>query len=154
MASHQGVPTASAPPSRPPSIALSHTPSPPLPTTVNTETVIMPSGASVQLLIPIGSRASVSMGVAEGCCSNMKIEGGDGEGSGICSVSNFLASLNLEHLLDIFEREQITLDILAEMSHEDLKQIGISAYGFRHKLIKGTYIANIHNVYHRYLNVY
>lgn len=37
----------------------------------------------------------------------------------------------------MFEREQITLDILAEMGHEDLKQIGISAYGFRHKLIKG-----------------
>lgn len=29
------------------------------------------------------------------------------------------------------------MDILAEMGHEDLKQIGISAYGFRHKLIKG-----------------
>lgn len=37
----------------------------------------------------------------------------------------------------MFEREQITLDILAEMGHEDLKQIGITAYGFRHKLIKG-----------------
>lgn len=57
--------------------------------------------------------------------------------SSICSIASFLAGLNLEHLLDIFEREQITLDILAEMSHEDLKQIGISAYGFRHKLIKG-----------------
>ncbi|KAJ8959542.1 hypothetical protein NQ314_006279 [Rhamnusium bicolor] len=138
MASQQGVPTASAPSSRPPSIALSHTPSPPLPTTVNTETVIMPSGAAVQLLVPVGSRTSVSMGVAEGCCSSVKMEGGDSEVGNICSIANFLASLNLEHLLDIFEREQITLDILAEMSHEDLKQIGISAYGFRHKLIKGT----------------
>lgn len=55
----------------------------------------------------------------------------------IYSVSKFLLSLNLEHLLEIFDREQITLDILAEMNHEDLKQIGISAYGFRHKLIKG-----------------
>lgn len=57
--------------------------------------------------------------------------------SEIQSVSKFLQSLNLEHLLDVFEREQITLDILAEMGHEDLKQIGVSAYGFRHKLIKG-----------------
>lgn len=97
----------------------------------------MPSGAAVQLLIPIGSRASISMGAAEGCCSSVKIESGDAEVENICSVANFLASLGLEHLLDIFEREQITLDILAEMSHEDLKQIGISAYGFRHKLIKG-----------------
>lgn len=58
--------------------------------------------------------------------------------SEIQSVSKFLQSLNLEHLLDVFEREQITLDILAEMGHEDLKQIGVSAYGFRHKLIKGN----------------
>jgi len=48
-----------------------------------------------------------------------------------------LYSLCLEHLNEIFEREQITLDILAEMEHEDLKQIGITAYGYRHKLIKG-----------------
>lgn len=97
----------------------------------------MPSGAAVQLLVPIGSRASISMGSAEGCCSSVKTENVDAEVDNICSVANFLASLGLEHLLDMFEREQITLDILAEMSHEDLKQIGISAYGFRHKLIKG-----------------
>jgi tankyrase len=46
-------------------------------------------------------------------------------------------SLGLDHLLELFEREQITLDILAEMGHEDLKQVGVSAYGYRHKLIKG-----------------
>lgn len=39
-------------------------------------------------------------------------------------------------MLELLEREQITLDILAEMSHEDLKQVGITAYGYRHKLIK------------------
>lgn len=49
----------------------------------------------------------------------------------------FVFSLGLEHLNEIFEREQITLDILAEMEHQDLKQIGITAYGYRHKLIKG-----------------
>lgn len=32
---------------------------------------------------------------------------------------------------------QITLDILAEMGHEELKQIGVAAYGHRHKLLKG-----------------
>jgi tankyrase len=39
--------------------------------------------------------------------------------------------------MELFEREQISLDILAEMGHEDLKQVGVSAYGHRHKLIKG-----------------
>lgn len=51
-------------------------------------------------------------------------------------VLGCICSLGLEHLLELFEREQITLDILAEMSHEDLKQIGVTAYGHRHKLIK------------------
>lgn len=46
-------------------------------------------------------------------------------------------SLQLEHLVELFEREQITLEILAEMGHEDLKQVGVSAFGFRHKLLKG-----------------
>ena len=45
--------------------------------------------------------------------------------------------MNLESLREIFEREQISVDILSEMGHEDLKQIGITAYGHRHKLIKG-----------------
>lgn len=43
----------------------------------------------------------------------------------------------MEQLCELFEREQITLDILAEMSHDDLKQVGVSAYGYRHKIIKG-----------------
>lgn len=55
----------------------------------------------------------------------------------MCFNNNLISSLGLEHLNEIFEREQITLDILAEMEHEDLKQIGITAYGYRHKLIKG-----------------
>ena len=38
---------------------------------------------------------------------------------------------------EIFEREQVSVDILSDMGHEDLKQIGITAYGHRHKLIKG-----------------
>lgn len=53
------------------------------------------------------------------------------------SVSLFMSSLQLEHLIELFEREQITMDILAEMGHEDLKQVGVSAYGFRHKILKG-----------------
>ncbi|GAB6027052.1 hypothetical protein CHUAL_013779 [Chamberlinius hualienensis] len=53
-------------------------------------------------------------------------------------IENFLRSLGLDHLRDLFEKEQITLDILAEMGHEELKQIGVQAYGHRHKLIKGV----------------
>jgi len=38
----------------------------------------------------------------------------------------------------IFSFFQITLDVLADMGHEELKEIGINAYGHRHKLIKGV----------------
>ncbi|XP_052427404.1 poly [ADP-ribose] polymerase tankyrase-2 isoform X2 [Carassius gibelio] len=54
------------------------------------------------------------------------------------SISQFLHNLGLEHLLEIFDREQITLDVLVEMGHKELKEIGISAYGHRHKIIKGA----------------
>lgn len=44
--------------------------------------------------------------------------------------------MQLEQLIELFDREQITMEILAEMGHEDLKQV-VSAYGFRHKILKG-----------------
>jgi tankyrase len=53
-------------------------------------------------------------------------------------ISGFLGSHQLDHLIELFEREQITLDILAEMGHEDLKEVGVCAYGFRHKILKGV----------------
>uniref|UniRef100_A0A4X2KZV2 Poly [ADP-ribose] polymerase n=1 Tax=Vombatus ursinus TaxID=29139 RepID=A0A4X2KZV2_VOMUR len=63
----------------------------------------------------------------------------EGEVTGLdMNISQFLKSLGLEHLRDIFETEQITLDVLADMGHEELKEIGINAYGHRHKLIKGV----------------
>uniref|UniRef100_UPI00398EBF96 poly [ADP-ribose] polymerase tankyrase-2 isoform X2 n=1 Tax=Pristiophorus japonicus TaxID=55135 RepID=UPI00398EBF96 len=54
------------------------------------------------------------------------------------TINQFLRNLGLEHLCDIFEREQITLDVLVEMGHKELKEIGINAYGHRHKIIKGV----------------
>lgn len=53
------------------------------------------------------------------------------------TVPAFLISIGLEFLTDTLMKEHITLDILAEMGHEDLKQIGVSAYGHRHKILKG-----------------
>uniref|UniRef100_A0A2R5LDL0 Poly [ADP-ribose] polymerase n=2 Tax=Ornithodoros turicata TaxID=34597 RepID=A0A2R5LDL0_9ACAR len=52
-------------------------------------------------------------------------------------LASFLASLGLNHLREVFEKEKITIDILGEMGHEELKQIGVTAYGHRHKLMKG-----------------
>ena len=54
------------------------------------------------------------------------------------SVGSFLSNIGLEQLRDIFEQEQITMDILVEMGHDELKDIGINAYGHRHKILKGV----------------
>ncbi|XP_012287563.1 tankyrase isoform X2 [Orussus abietinus] len=136
MASQQVVP--SVPPSRPPSIvALPVTPPPPL----TQETVIMPSGAAMTLCVPLARPTScLSPMPSVELCSERETKDSvceERSGTGITTVAGFLQSLGLEHLLELFEREQITLDILAEMGHEDLKQVGVSAYGYRHKLIKG-----------------
>ena len=39
-------------------------------------------------------------------------------------------------LIDLFEEEMIDLDVLRDMSHEDLTNIGVKAFGRRHKIIK------------------
>ncbi|XP_058492823.1 poly [ADP-ribose] polymerase tankyrase-1-like isoform X3 [Solea solea] len=82
------------------------------------------------------SAAASSSGVADGATGSDRKEG---EMTMLdMNISQFMKSLGLEHLRDIFEREQITLDVLADMGHEELKEIGINAYGHRHKLIKGV----------------
>lgn len=53
------------------------------------------------------------------------------------SLCQFQLSQQQEAIRELFEREHITLDILAEMTHNDLKDIGVVAYGQRHKLLKG-----------------
>ncbi|XP_018427337.1 PREDICTED: tankyrase-2 isoform X4 [Nanorana parkeri] len=77
---------------------------------------------------------STSSGGAEGAVALEKEEvpGFD------LSINQFLRNLGLEHLIEIFEREQITLDVLIEMGHKEFKEIGINAYGHRHKIIKGV----------------
>uniref|UniRef100_A0A5K3ET97 Poly [ADP-ribose] polymerase n=2 Tax=Mesocestoides corti TaxID=53468 RepID=A0A5K3ET97_MESCO len=56
----------------------------------------------------------------------------------IVSTSSFLTTLGLEHLVELFDREQVTLDVLVELGHEELKELGVVAYGQRHKIIKGV----------------
>jgi len=108
------------------------------PSSVANETVIMPSGNP--FLIPI--RSLLSSGGGDGDADDDGIgTASRGSEKGLLpqmkTLSNFLSSLGLDNLIDIFEREQITLEILAEMAHEDLKGIGISAYGHRHLIVKG-----------------
>ena len=82
-------------------------------------------------------------------------------------IGQFLTSLQISHLNDIFEQEQvsrfkyqylsfcpetitlltlrhlfslvkITWDVLLDMGHEELKEVGINAYGHRHKILKAV----------------
>ncbi len=52
------------------------------------------------------------------------------------SVKDFLTSIHLDQLVEVFAHEHITMDILVDMTNEDLQSIGISAFGHRHKILK------------------
>ncbi|XP_052772153.1 poly [ADP-ribose] polymerase tankyrase-1-like isoform X2 [Mya arenaria] len=117
----------------------------------------MPSVATLPVITSDNSSTSSSCtslfnGTADGVSGAMggaptSPQGGDGaiertvaEGERTIetmSVSSFLSNIGLEQLRDIFEQEQITMDILVEMGHDELKDIGINAYGHRHKILKG-----------------
>jgi tankyrase len=101
----------------------------------------MPSGSTFPV-VPVAPQGGIGVGFpmphpGDGSTDFTKTEMVTPETSLNMSMGAFLASLGLEKLREIFEREQISVDILAEMNHEDLKQIGVTAYGHRHKLIKG-----------------
>ncbi|GIY15533.1 poly polymerase tankyrase-2 [Caerostris extrusa] len=96
---------------------------------------------SLSLNLFSSQKASASMSASgsqhgDGCVDFDRAEAPDPTMENV-GISGFLMSLGLDHLSDTFEKEQITLDILAEMGHEELKQIGVNAYGHRHKLLKG-----------------
>ena len=57
-------------------------------------------------------------------------------GEGCVNVQQLLSSLNLDHLLVIFQKEHVTMDVLVDMTSEDLQSIGITAFGIRHKILK------------------
>lgn len=53
------------------------------------------------------------------------------------SMDEFLSGMEFADLyLPIFKQEQITIDILVDMTHEDLQSIGVSAFGHRHRILK------------------
>ncbi|CAG5098084.1 Oidioi.mRNA.OKI2018_I69.XSR.g15365.t1.cds [Oikopleura dioica] len=54
------------------------------------------------------------------------------------AMKNFLAGTEFEKYIALFEQEEITLDVLAEISHDELKNLGIKAYGHRHRLLRAV----------------
>ena len=51
-------------------------------------------------------------------------------------MEEFLGSVQLESLVELFQKEHITMDVLIEMSNEDLQSIGVTAFGHRHKILR------------------
>ncbi|XP_049883188.1 poly [ADP-ribose] polymerase tankyrase [Pectinophora gossypiella] len=98
--------------------------------------VLMPSGDTVPLALPVmpsnywaeGSRGSLEDAAGRPASALSTSE----------SLQTFLSSIGLEQLAPVLEREQITIDILSEMSHEDLRAVGVAAYGHRHRLLKAA----------------
>ncbi|KAM3955302.1 tankyrase [Aphomia sociella] len=98
--------------------------------------VLMPSGDTVPLTLPVvpsnywaeGSRGSLEDAAGRPASALSTSE----------SLQTFLSSIGLEQLSSVLEREQITVDILSEMSHEDLRAVGVAAYGHRHRLLKAA----------------
>ncbi|XP_022819057.1 tankyrase isoform X1 [Spodoptera litura] len=98
--------------------------------------VLMPSGDTVPLALPVvpsnywaeGSRGSLEDAAGRPASALSTSE----------SLQTFLSSIGLEQLTQVLEREQITVDILSEMSHEDLRAVGVAAYGHRHRLLKAA----------------
>lgn len=39
--------------------------------------------------------------------------------------------------MSVFSAEHISMDVLVEMTHDSLKDIGVGAYGHRHKILRG-----------------
>eukprot|EP00118_Oscarella_pearsei_P023830 m.290646 g.290646 ORF g.290646 m.290646 type:complete len:237 (+) comp40720_c2_seq3:1838-2548(+) len=54
------------------------------------------------------------------------------------SVAGLLKIIGLTQLSELFGNEQITLDVLVDMGHDELKEVGVHAYGHRHKIIKAV----------------
>ena len=95
--------------------------------------------------VPLGVGAAHSLAgisqLGDGCCSSDKHTGSETLATPMSienlDITTFLDRIGLSELRDIFERELITLDILVEMGQEELKEVGINAYGHRHKILKG-----------------
>ena len=52
------------------------------------------------------------------------------------SLQEFLLRIGMEDFIKRFEYEMIDLEILQDMSHEDLASVGVKRFGQRRKIVK------------------
>ena len=94
------------------------------------------AGASLLANECLPDTCGESKGVGDGSDRPPKDSAGKAAWESV-TVEEFLSGIEFDHLyLPIFQREQITIDILVDMTHEDLQSIGITAFGHRHRILK------------------
>ncbi|XP_029212832.2 poly [ADP-ribose] polymerase tankyrase-1-like [Acropora muricata] len=128
--------------SHPPSVHLTTPSNGSSPASPNTSSTLPLSQANASLL------ANSPAGSGDGAVNKRSIAEAQGAGDtrtvfqghpGLdINVGEFLDNIQLKNLKDIFEQEEISWDVLVDMGHEELKEIGIHAYGHRHKILKAV----------------
>lgn len=144
-----GVPSAAASPPSDPKTGHSLNPEPAIaahPPLIHAVEANIPSALTLLLSQRNSENVNGDVSPASGQCADGTAKKSNGvsiksyfptSSSVSISISSFLNGLGLEQLTEMFVKEQISIDILAEMGHEELKQIGVHAYGHRHRLLKG-----------------
>jgi len=64
--------------------------------------------------------------------------------SGTSSLEAFLNEIELSHLLDVFQEEEITMDDLKTFNDDDLKSIGITKFGPRRRILNAISTISLH----------
>lgn len=94
------------------------------------------AGASLLASECLPDTRAESKGVGDGSDRPLRDSSGKAAWEDV-TMEEFLSGMEFDHLyLPIFQREQITIDILVDMTHEDLQSIGITAFGHRHRILK------------------
>ncbi|KAF7232320.1 hypothetical protein EG68_05324 [Paragonimus skrjabini miyazakii] len=100
------------------------------------------STASSSLCAPTsinGFRLSTSVAVTSSRNNNLSVSTSTAShhAHSKLTVASFLTALDLQMYIELFDKEEVTMDILAEMTHAELKELGVTVYGHRHKILKG-----------------
>ena len=68
------------------------------------------------------------------------------------NLINFLTTIDLQQYLSVFEEEEITIEILKDMTDENLRSIGIKTFGQRYRILQVQFIVQVSVIYSK-LNI-
>uniref|UniRef100_A0A452TU70 Poly [ADP-ribose] polymerase n=1 Tax=Ursus maritimus TaxID=29073 RepID=A0A452TU70_URSMA len=109
-----------------------------LPTCFKPQATVVSASLISPASTPSCLSAASSIDNLTGPLAELAVGGASNTGDGAAGTHGRTEELLKIKQFILFHFFQITLDVLADMGHEELKEIGINAYGHRHKLIKGV----------------